>query len=145
MSWGGELRQHLLAGQTQRQSSPALWILVWRGKGTCRGGKGGAEAHRKRGRGVWACVRSPGSRGEAVRKSRESVGVDNAGCAWVSCLYQEPRGHKKVQHKVKGQYLCPTSSSPLTVETAGQCDDQGRWWLQPCPGGRQGGCDSRQS
>lgn len=47
MSWGGELQQRLLAGQTQRQSSPALWILVWRGKGTCRGGKGGAEAHRK--------------------------------------------------------------------------------------------------
>lgn len=55
--------------------------------------------------GVWACVMSLGSRSAAVRKTQESVGVDNTGCAWVSCLYQEPQRPQERPAQGKGTVL----------------------------------------
>lgn len=51
---------------------------------------------------MWVCVKSLGSRSEAVRKSQESVGVDNTGCAWVFHLYQEPQGPQEGLAQGKG-------------------------------------------
>lgn len=47
-------------------------------------------------------------------------------------------------HGVKG-HLHLKAPFCRPVETGGQCDDCACLWLQPCPGGRQDGRDSRQS
>lgn len=71
--------------------------------------------------------------GARLRSSQEGSGVDNKGC-YLSL----PRPLEATEGLAQGEGIAFLSGKFLSPD----CGN--RWWVQPYPGGRQGGWESRQ-